>query len=127
MTDATRRPSVTAPGQAAWLGEVRLVWLAAPEQFTYLRESTYTTTRPRGPIARRFAGDGGRIVGYAEKAADGSGMYVRRVWWLKSYDRDLDPTGVYARRHGVYPHEAVRPSSIRLGRPSDGPFFLRED
>lgn len=94
--------------------EERLVWLESPEQFTYLREGIALTTKPRGPISRKFVGKGGKLIGYAEHTPNGSGTYTRRIWWLVSHDRDLDPTGVYREGRSA-PAEAVYPESIRLG------------
>jgi len=45
------------------------------------------------------------MVGYAEAEKDGSGLYFRRYWWLKCYDRAVLPNGIYKER---MPAEAVR-------------------
>lgn len=100
--------------------EERIVWLRDPRQFAYLRESIYCTTRRRGPISGRYIEDLAFIVGYAECVPKGKSggwrtAYRRRFWWLKVHDRDLDPTGVYARGG---PAEAVDPASIAVNRQS---------
>ncbi|MGD0534351.1 MAG: DUF6009 family protein [Methanoregula sp.] len=99
-----------------------IVWLEDPLEFTYLRETYYCTCSPvqirlKTPIWREQA----KIVGYEtipvkeRKACGGMRAYTRRVWWLKKYDRDIDPSGVYATH---WPCEAVLPSSIGLGKES---------
>ena len=61
------------------------------------------------------------IVGYSEispniKAAwPYYGGWLRRIWWLKTYDRDLDPDGTY---RAWCPSEAVDPASIKVGKRS---------
>lgn len=108
--------------------EERIVWLRDPLQFSYLRESFRYSMRRRGPISGRNIGDLAFIVGYAE-CAPGSGEYVydrvnvyrRRFWWLKVYDRDLDPNGVYAH---ACPMEAVDPASIAANKKSRSAAFL---
>jgi len=45
------------------------------------------------------------LIGYAEVVNTHSWVgYQRRYWWLRSYDRDVRPDGVYAKGH---PCEAV--------------------
>lgn len=128
--------------------EVRIVWKYPPEQFAYLRETTYWTMRSKGPIygwsgrngwvktleelkkvadVRRemksrggnmhWAPDAYLLIGYAEVVNTHSWVgYERRYWWLKSYDRDVCPDGIYAR--GT-PHEAVAPLSIAINCQSE--------
>ena len=76
----------------------------------YVREVELFTARRRG--RPRFSWDG-ILLGYAE--VDGR-RPVRRVWWVKPYDRALDPHGVY--RTGC-PCEAVDPRTIALGVEGD--------
>lgn len=100
--------------------EERIVWLRDPEQFAYLREGVTCTTRRSGPISGRYIEDLAFIVGYAECAPKGESgrgrtAYRRRFWWLKKYDRDLDPQGVYARGR---PAEAVDPRRVVANEPS---------
>jgi len=128
--------------------EVRIVWKYPPEQFVYLRETTYWTMRFKGPIygwsgrngwvktleelkkvadVRREMRDKGEnmkcapdahlLIGYAEVVKTHSRVgYQRRYWWLRSYDRDVRPDGVYAKGH---PCEAVDPLSIAINHRSE--------
>jgi hypothetical protein len=93
--------------------EERIVWVRDPKKYTYLREGIYATCRRKGPPPQKTF----HVVGYAEhrKAAYSFGVYMRRFWWLKDHDRDLDPLGVY--KCGC-PCEAVKPDSIGLGQES---------
>jgi hypothetical protein len=97
--------------------EERIVWLEDPLQYTYLREGTYGRTRRTGKIR---GVPGCRLIGYTEHRKHGRGIvpYRRRFWWLKPYDRDLEPDGVYADH---YPAEAVDPGSIQVGTRSRSP------
>jgi Family of unknown function (DUF6009) len=57
------------------------------------------------------------IVGYTELQADFRdnslpGMFHRRVFWVKSYDRCCEPTGTY--ETGA-PAEAVDPRTVQPG------------
>lgn len=94
--------------------KTEIVWLEDPLQFTYLREMTYLTTKPRqfrinSPIVNGQA----KLVGYEiitlERNEKHPQTYSRRFWVLKKHDRDIDPDGVYKDR---YPTEAVIPASI---------------
>jgi hypothetical protein len=93
-----------------------IVWLEDPLQYSYLRESLYRTTRPKTiKLKTPIWNDQAKIIGYEifnRKYAPAQDTYARRVWWLKTHDRDLDPEGVYKRRH---PCEAVVPQSICVG------------
>ena len=101
--------------------ESRIVWLRDPLQFTYLRESVIHSNRRRGKI--RFPiGDLAFVVGYSEISPNRKPAWPyygwdRRIWWLKTYDHDLDPDGVY--KTGG-PYEAVDPASIKAGQRSKG-------
>jgi hypothetical protein len=93
-----------------------IVWLEDPLKYSYLRERVYITTLPKKialktPIWQNQA----KIVGYEivnRKHEPAPDVYHRRVWWLKTHDRDLDPDGVYKSNH---PLEAVLPDSIAVG------------
>jgi Family of unknown function (DUF6009)/Putative quorum-sensing-regulated virulence factor len=96
--------------------EEQIVWLRNPLKFTYLRESTYWTTRPRGNIAPKLS-EMAFLVGYTQyRPAGYRTVYLRRFWWLKHHDRDLDNKGVY--RCGFGPCEAVDPASIKINQKS---------
>jgi hypothetical protein len=102
--------------------ELSIVWLRDPLQFRYLRETPLSVVRrPTGKITPRFA-DMAFMVGYATvRPQKGNDLYNRRIWWLKKYDRDLDPNGVYGQLTwgmGPAPHEAVLPTSIALNEES---------
>lgn len=98
--------------------ETNIVWLHDPLRFKYLRETLCLFTRGRGHIRDPYPPPW-LLVGYAEvRRSGGRGMYQRRVWWLKDYDYDYDPGGLYATG---WPMEAVDPASIRIGVPSAPP------
>ena len=111
--------------------KVNIVWKYSPELFSYLRQSCAYTCRTRGPL-RGWSGRGSWVrsieelleiansdkesrflmIGYeevGEKVAPG--VWCRRYWWLKSYDRDLQPEGVYKTRR---PAEAVNPLEVTV-------------
>jgi len=94
------------------MAEIDIIWLDNPLKYTYLRESCYSTTKPR-MIRKKMHRS--RLIGYSVHKADGSRYYPRRIWTLNDWDRDLEPTGVYA---DDCPWEAVLPSSIQAGKPS---------
>ena len=97
-----------------------IVWVHDPLKFRYLRESNrFTTQRRRFPVKRKDV----LIVGYAthHKKGHGRTVYNRRFWYLKKWDRDLEPDGPYAVknfRYGPMPCEAVIPESIEAGKDS---------
>jgi len=102
-------------------GEIDIVWLRDPLTFRYLRESQYMTTWRRGQIRRPY---NGILVGYAVQRKHGQSVqaYVRRYWWLKNHDRDLDHGGVYGAdtwARGPAPTEAVVPESVSVGCKSE--------
>lgn len=109
--------------------EIKVVWKYPPELFSYLRQGCAYSGRAAGAL-RGWSGGGCWVkdmaalitiansdkesrflmIGYqevGEKVA--TRVYQRRYWWLKSYDRDLQPNGVYKTR---LPCEAVNPLSI---------------
>lgn len=102
MTDLTR--------------EERIVWEENISRLDYVREIVVEAGTRRRPI-RWY--EEGRRVGYAVLEADTPhetgrpGTYIRRLFFLKDYDRDNDPTGTYS--VGA-PSEAVDPRTVRPGR-----------
>jgi hypothetical protein len=91
------------------LDECRVVWLEAIEPLDYVRQSRVPCSRRKG----RIRWPAGRVVGYTELSQDaerdgGSDFFFRRIFWLKSHDRDSgDPTY----RRGA-PIEAVDPRTV---------------
>jgi hypothetical protein len=101
--------------------ETEIVWLEDPLRYPYLRETASLTTRPKQFPTKWGRDQGFRVIGYAVQRrpddAYGIHTYIRRFWFLKSYDQgadwgDDDPAEVY--KTGG-PAEAVEPRSIRVG------------
>lgn len=94
--------------------EVAIVWTCDIDDLDYVRSSTAFGGRRAGKV--RFDLDG-RLVGWAELdpafKPPHPGMFERRFFWLKPYDRgeELD-TGVYATG---CPSEAVDPRTVDAG------------
>ncbi|WP_319214663.1 MULTISPECIES: DUF6009 family protein [unclassified Streptomyces] len=92
-----------------------IVWTEDVEGFDYVRQSVeLSVSTRRGPVAWRGTG---RRVGYAVLRPDApSGdvprQFVRRVFWVKEYDRSEQPNGTYA---DSAPSEAVDPRTIAPG------------
>jgi hypothetical protein len=113
-----RRPAEQgAAGGCRWCEaraapEWRIVWVEDISRLDYVRESNYDTfsSRARRPAKRDYPG---RLVGYSELKPEAEpeapGYFRRRVFWLKDYDRDSEPGGVY--RTGT-PSEAVDPRTV---------------
>ncbi len=97
--------------QKAMAHELEIIWLANLDDIDYVRQGTYLLrTRTRAPAKK--AGER-RLVGYAivgKEARGVAGHFLRRAFWLKTYDRVLDPRGPY--QTGV-PAEAVDPRAVR--------------
>lgn len=128
------KTSIQLPGSLCCYTETAIIWKYSPTRFTYLRESIYWTMRPREPI-HGWAGEGIRlqtleelkavagsevdrrlIIGYAEvRNTHSREGYGRRYWWLRTYDRDVSPGGIYATRA---PAEAVVPLSVEVNSQS---------
>jgi len=95
--------------------ESEIVWEEDPESFDYVREFELTTCG-RKRISKWTME--GRRVGYAVLRPDAPhdshfpGRFTRRVFFLKAYDRDSGPNGVYST--GA-PAEAVDPRTISPG------------
>ncbi|MFE6689734.1 DUF6009 family protein [Streptomyces sp. NPDC057743] len=94
-----------------------IVWTEEVEGFDYVRETLVTdaATRRR-PIPWRGPG---RRVGYSvlkadARSGDGPGMFTRRIFWVKEYDRSE-----YAQGKGPYktgtPSEGVDPRTVKPG------------
>ncbi|MEW5934134.1 MAG: DUF6009 family protein [Bacillota bacterium] len=108
--------------------EAELVWYDDPLKYDYLREScVYCRTRTR-PVLLSAMGERKQVIGYAvlrpdvepdERALGGACYWHRRVWWLYTDDAGMpEDKGVYGRRTGRYPVEAVAPPTVQAGRPS---------
>lgn len=83
-----------------WSGD-RYCWVRTLEELEYYAKH-FEETRARGVKTIqeiRFL-----MVGYEEVEKDGSGLYFRKYYWLKSYDRYVLPEGIY--RNGM-PSEAT--------------------
>jgi Family of unknown function (DUF6009) len=81
--------------------EVQIVWLGDITRLDYGREAVWNTfpTRQRRPSWR---GREGRLVGCSTRAPNAPhpqmGLFTRRVFWVRDYDRDSQPRGVYQTR-----------------------------
>jgi len=95
--------------------ETRICWEEAPGQYEYVRQRLETCgTRQRGvPL-----NGPGRRIGYAVLSEDAPGVpgrkgtFLRRVFFLKSYDRAEIESSPYEESA---PWEAVDPSTIGPG------------
>ncbi|MFG2195772.1 DUF6009 family protein [Streptomyces sp. NPDC048639] len=92
-----------------------IVWTEDITPFDYVRE---TLVESAGTRRRPVPWDGpGRRVGYSVLKADASsgatpGMFKRRVFWVKDYDRSEQPDGTY--KTGA-PSEGVDPTTVAPG------------
>jgi hypothetical protein len=103
--------------------EVGIVWIESPAGHDYVRETFYPCDSPDGPPdfdgCRDTVENPGkpgtrRIVGYSTLSPDAFGPpWLRRIFWLKPYDRTDDPNGTY--RRGNKPWEGVDPLTVRPG------------
>ncbi len=95
--------------------EQSIVWEEDISRLPYVREIELPAGTRQRPVPW---GNEGRRVGYAVlrtgASADipGSGMFTRRLFFLKDYDRDSDPTGIYQIGE---PCEAIDPRQVRPG------------
>jgi hypothetical protein len=99
--------------QRALVHELEIIWLEDIAEIDYVRQGAYLL-RGRSVAPPRVAGER-RVVGYAtvgQEARRVGGHCLRRVFWLKTYDRALAPDGPYI--SGV-PAEAVDPRTVRPG------------
>ena len=101
------------------LYESSIVWLEDIATLPYVREMTVPQCKSRrGPLRQ---GSGGRIVGYSTLQADApadrsSGMFTRRVFYLK--DSDSHASRIAGHR---LPANAVDPRSVLPGAASQSP------
>jgi Family of unknown function (DUF6009) len=86
----------------------KMVWLDNPLNYTYLRETIYHSEVSHLPNGL-FLSDMDRVVGYQLISHETGGVFIFRFWWLKTYDRDIQPEGIY--KYGA-PCEAVIPLSV---------------
>ncbi|MFF2641063.1 DUF6009 family protein [Streptomyces niveus] len=92
-----------------------IVWTEDIESFDYVRQSVeLSVSTRRHPVP--WSGHG-RRVGYAVLRPDAPsgevpGKFIRRVFWVKEYDRSEQPNGTYKRSA---PSEAVDPRTVVPG------------
>lgn len=95
--------------------ESSIVWLENIENIPYVREYLLNNcSRRKGKIKY---GDF-KVVGYSELHSTAPnngrpGYFSRRIFWLKSHDRFLQPNGVYSTG---CPIEAVDPLTVSVGK-----------
>ncbi|MGW6943795.1 DUF6009 family protein [Streptomyces xanthophaeus] len=101
--------------RAALEHEEQIVWTEDVGSFDYVRQTVadLSTTRQK-PVAWRGTG---RRVGYSvlkpdAPSKDAPGRFVRRVFWVKEYDRSEQPDGTYKTSA---PSEAVDPRTVAPG------------
>lgn len=101
--------------------EVRLVWQMDISRMDYVRESPTLERCSSGRVTCPAAD--GVVVGWTEVRRDSypgrdlaSDPYIRRVFWLKPYDRALEPDGTYA---DDCPSEAVDPYTVAVRVPGE--------
>ncbi len=100
--------------RAALEHEERIVWTEDVGDFDYVRQTVarLSTTRQK-PVGWNGTG---RRVGYSVLRSDApsgdTGRFVRRVFWVKDYDRSEQPEGTYKT---CAPSEAVDPRTVAPG------------
>ncbi|QDO01125.1 transcription factor [Streptomyces sp. S1A1-8] len=92
-----------------------IVWTEDVERFDYVRQSVELSVSTRRRLVP-WSGSG-RRVGYAVlrpdvPAGDVPGKFIRRVFWVKGYDRSEQPDGTY---ECSAPSEAVDPRTVAPG------------
>ena len=97
--------------------EDAIVWVEDPERFDYVREWRIPTAQRRNPITAKRLGLDGRVVGYTTLRRDApnagqNGLFYRRIFWVKPYDRSENPDDVY--KTGT-PAEGVDPRTLAPG------------
>lgn len=99
--------------QQALAHEREIIWLEDISGIDYVRQGAYLLrTRTRPPA--KEAGER-RLIGYTTVGPNARGVggyFLRRAFWLKTYDRLYDPRGPY--RTGT-PAEAVDPRTVQPG------------
>ena len=100
---------------ATLAAEERIVWLAEPARYPYLRETMVQQRAGRRPTL-----PGRTVVAYAvlrrQSRDQGGGARPQRVWYVTP---GVDPYAEHG--HVGWPIEAVWPQSIRAGALSEGP------
>jgi hypothetical protein len=92
-----------------------IIWTEDIQDFDYVRQTIVTSVATRRrPVPWRGPG---RRVGYSVLSRDApsdeaTGKYVRRVFWVKPYDRSEAPDGMYK---STAPSEAVDPRTVAPG------------
>lgn len=98
--------------------ESDIVWEIDIDDIDYVREGFATAGTRSRPVPWSDHNEGKR-VGYAvltdTAPANGPGRFERRVFFLKSHDRNEDPDGVY---ENMAPSEAVDPQTVAAGEPA---------
>lgn len=100
--------------RAALEHEEQIVWTEDVSGFDYVRQTVerLSMTR-RKPVGWHGTG---RRVGYSVLKSDApsgdTGRFVRRVFWVKDYDRSEQPDGTYKTSA---PSEAVDPRTVAPG------------
>lgn len=95
--------------------EDQIVWTEDVAEFDYVRQTVHrSASTRRKPVAWTGAG---RRVGYSvlktnAPSGDVPGKFVRRVFWVKAYDRSEEPDGTYKT---AAPSEAIDPRTIAPG------------
>lgn len=94
--------------------EQSIIWEEDIDRLDYVREIELPAATRQRPVPWRGEG---RRVGYAVLRPDarnsGSpGTFNRRVFFLKDYDRDTEPAGIYEIGE---PAEAIDPRLVRPG------------
>jgi Family of unknown function (DUF6009) len=98
--------------------EDEIVWEEDPEYLPYVREMFAFAGTRRRPVPFPYKGLG-RRVGYAVLRHDAPhedgapGVFSRRFFWVKDYDRSESPDGTFYRTG--CPAEGVDPLTVRVG------------
>ncbi|MET8923701.1 DUF6009 family protein [Streptomyces sp. NPDC004623] len=106
---------VLGEDRAALQHEEQIVWTEKVEDYDYVRQAVErSASTRRRPVAWTGAG---RRVGYAvlrptAPSGDVPGRFIRRVFWVKDYDRSEQPDGTYKT---TAPSEAVDPRTVAPG------------
>ncbi|MCA1915140.1 DUF6009 family protein [Methanospirillum hungatei] len=106
-----------------------ITWLDNPLNYSYVRKTLYISLSSRFPvktIGNKFQ-QFGKLIGYElverrDSNTKGVYLYHHQFYWLKEYDRDLSPDGVYKGPRGFggrMPTEAVNPVRL-VERGQDG-------
>lgn len=104
-------------GREDLIYERRIVWLEAPENHDYVRQSLNTSFHRTGQSDLLLRNNGySRCIGYAELERGAphfaGAMFRRRLFYVSKWDRCCDPDGAYRTR---CPVEAVDPMTVEAG------------